>query len=314
MGINIAFVLKINSISSRNKKQMKYLILIFCTIMATGSSAQLCKTLYLKQLESGSKLVECKHNYTIEKLRKDHYIFKRYYPENKTITHLATFKSKKLKVKHGLYQKRWDDGTLVASGNYVDDKKEGTWIEGGNRRGEYKNNLKDGLWKTYNSDTICIAKCGYVKGALHGQSIRFDTLGQIASREVYDYGNLIRNSYNKTNQGPESLPIFPGCDTTVMQGSKLKSCSDQKLLRYIYGKMKYPAEAKDLGVQGAALVSFVIDRDGSVVDIKIRNGVSWDIRKEVIRVMKEMPKWRPAFKDGKLVRVHYNLPITFALK
>lgn len=67
-------------------------------------------------------------------------------------------------------------------------------------------------------------------------------------------------------------------------------CSKNKLLEYIYGNLKYPKKSRELEVQGKALAQFVISKDGSVINIKVLNGVDSDIKMLVTSILEKMPK------------------------
>ncbi|MDE5424365.1 energy transducer TonB [Ancylomarina sp. DW003] len=98
----------------------------------------------------------------------------------------------------------------------------------------------------------------------------------------------------------EDMPEFPG--------------GNEALLKYLAAKLDYPEQAKNNKVEGKVYVSFIIDLDGSIVNIKIVRGVNADLGAEAIRVIKAMPKWIPGKQRGKSVRVNYVLPIIFSLK
>ncbi|MEG1905769.1 MAG: energy transducer TonB, partial [Bacteroidales bacterium] len=86
------------------------------------------------------------------------------------------------------------------------------------------------------------------------------------------------------------------------------------LLGFISKSVKYPVIAQENGIQGRVIVSFVIERDGSVADAVVVRGVDPSLDKEALRVVKSMPKWTPGKQRGKPVRVKYTLPVTFRLQ
>lgn len=75
----------------------------------------------------------------------------------------------------------------------------------------------------------------------------------------------------------------------------------------------YPADAVKKGIQGKVIVSYVVEADGSLSDVRVARGVAPDIDAEALRVMKLSPNWEPGTQDGKAVRVAYSVPINFAL-
>lgn len=98
----------------------------------------------------------------------------------------------------------------------------------------------------------------------------------------------------------EEMPKFPG--------------GDAELLKFIAKSIKYPVIAQENGIQGRVICSFVVNRDGSVVDAEVLRGVDPSLDKEALRVIATMPKWTPGKQRGKPVRVKYTVPITFRLQ
>ena len=87
------------------------------------------------------------------------------------------------------------------------------------------------------------------------------------------------------------------------------------LMKYMSTQIKYPKESKDQGVEGRVFVGFVIDKNGSIKKVVLKKGTeSKELNDEAIRVVKSMPKWSPAIKDGKKVASEMVLPIMFKLE
>ncbi|MCF8235334.1 MAG: M56 family metallopeptidase [Bacteroidales bacterium] len=86
------------------------------------------------------------------------------------------------------------------------------------------------------------------------------------------------------------------------------------LYKYLAEKITYPSEAMKKNIEGKVYVTFVIEKDGSVSNVRILRGADDLLDAEAIRVVANMPKWKPGKgEDGKVVRVQYNLPIVFSL-
>ncbi len=98
----------------------------------------------------------------------------------------------------------------------------------------------------------------------------------------------------------ESMPSFPG--------------GDAALFKYLNDNIKYPVIAQESGIQGRVICQFVVNRDGSIVDIEVVRSVDKSLDAEAIRVIKNMPKWTPGKQRGKTVRVKYTLPVNFRLQ
>ena len=97
----------------------------------------------------------------------------------------------------------------------------------------------------------------------------------------------------------EVMPQYPGGQIAMM--------------KYIMENMKYPKQAMKEGIQGRVAVRFIVEKDGSISDVKPILSVHPLLNKEAVRVVKSMPKWSPGKQNGKPVRVRFNLPIMFKL-
>ena len=98
----------------------------------------------------------------------------------------------------------------------------------------------------------------------------------------------------------ESMPSFPG--------------GDKARIRFLNENIEYPTMARESGIQGRVYVTFVVERNGIVTDVKILRGIGGGCDEEAIRVVKAMPKWIPGKQRGKPVRVQFTLPIKFTLQ
>lgn len=98
----------------------------------------------------------------------------------------------------------------------------------------------------------------------------------------------------------ENMPEFPGGNAALMQ--------------FLSKNIKYPTIAQENGTQGRVIVQFVVNRDGSVVDPVVVRSVDPYLDKEALRVIGQMPKWKPGMQRGKAVRVKYTVPVMFRLQ
>lgn len=97
----------------------------------------------------------------------------------------------------------------------------------------------------------------------------------------------------------DEMPEFPGGDVAKF--------------KFLATHIKYPVEAKEKKIQGTVYVSFVIDEEGTVTEVKVVKGIGYGCDEEAIRVVKLMPKWKPAKQKGKPVKIQQSLPIKFSL-
>ncbi|MEO3403845.1 TonB family protein [Mucilaginibacter sp. CAU 1740] len=87
----------------------------------------------------------------------------------------------------------------------------------------------------------------------------------------------------------------------------------EKFGAYLSKNIRYPAVARENNVQGRVICTFVVERDGSLTDIKVVRGIGSGCDEEAIRVLKNSPKWKPGIQNGRPVRVQYSVPISFTL-
>lgn len=97
----------------------------------------------------------------------------------------------------------------------------------------------------------------------------------------------------------EDMPEFPGGTSALME--------------YLRKNIKYPSLCRENNIQGRVLISFVVNKDGKIVDIEVVKSVHPSLDKEALRVVSSMPAWKPGMQRGKPVRVRYTVPVNFRL-
>jgi len=95
-------------------------------------------------------------------------------------------------------------------------------------------------------------------------------------------------------------PSFPG--------------GDDAMIRYLIANIKYPPIAKESGITGIVKLTFLVEKDGTITNIKVVNGIGGGCNDEAIRVVNTMPKWNPGKKKGKSIRTQIQIPIVFFLR
>lgn len=85
----------------------------------------------------------------------------------------------------------------------------------------------------------------------------------------------------------------------------------QKFSKFLQNSIRYPAEAHDKNIQGKVFITFVVEKDGSLTDIKVVRGIGGGCDEEAVRVMKLSPKWNPGTQNSHTVRVFYTIPLSF---
>lgn len=98
----------------------------------------------------------------------------------------------------------------------------------------------------------------------------------------------------------EDQPEFPG--------------GTAALLEYLKKNIKYPAICRENNIQGRVLVTFIVNKDGAIVEPEVVKSVNPSLDKEALRVISQMPNWKPGYQRGKPVRVKFTVPVNFQLK
>lgn len=111
----------------------------------------------------------------------------------------------------------------------------------------------------------------------------------------------------------EDMPRFPGCED-ISNKDERKKCAEQKMLEYIYKNIKYPAIARENGVEGTVVITFVVETNGTITAAQIARDIGAQCGQEALRVVEDMPKWIPGKQRGRSVRVQFNLPVKFKLE
>jgi TonB family protein len=97
----------------------------------------------------------------------------------------------------------------------------------------------------------------------------------------------------------EQMPVFPG--------------GLEAMFKYLSTNIRYPAVARENGIEGTVYIGFVVNADGQISNIVVKRGVAGGCTEESVRVVSKMPKWTPGKHKGKSVRVNFTLPIKFKL-
>jgi protein TonB len=170
--------------------------------------------------------------------------------------------------------------------NYKEGIAEGTstyWFENGNKK-----------WETTR-----------INGKTHGKFNTWWENGKVKREEVYENGEqksaicFDENGNEVPFYSYEQMPVYPG--------------GEQAMMQFIRDSIIYPKAARTDNIQGTVYVTFVVEKDGSLSDVRILRGAHPLLDAEALRVVKSMPVWSPGKQDGTPVRVQFNLPVKYTL-
>ena len=115
----------------------------------------------------------------------------------------------------------------------------------------------------------------------------------------------------------EDMPLFPGCENEPDKAAK-KKCSDSKVQQFVYKNLKYPAIARENGVEGMVVVQFVVEKDGSITNVELLRDIGAGCGEEAVRAVQSMQEenvlWTPGRQRGRPVKVQFRMPIRFRLQ
>ncbi len=116
----------------------------------------------------------------------------------------------------------------------------------------------------------------------------------------------------------ERMPVFGASCQELPTEAERKACSDQALLQFLSRELKYPALAREVGLQGQVVVQFTVEKDGRIADMKLARGLGGGLSEEALRVVglidQKTSGFSPGRQQGRTVRVRYTVPIKFRLE
>ncbi len=124
--------------------------------------------------------------------------------------------------------------------------------------------------------------------------------------EIFEDSDIEFVSYEEEETDDE--PVF-----FIVEEQPQYPGGEEALKKFIVDNIQYPVTAAENGIQGRVYVSFTINIDGSITDVKVVRSISPELDAEAIRIVKALPKWKPAKQRGKTVKITYTIPITFSL-
>jgi TonB family protein len=305
-----------------------YLLLFFSfyscsTIPKQGAGNARFAGRYAAQLDPGEEEIWGSYQEVATRRANGTYARRMFFPETYKLTSFQTFTDPALRNAEGPYRFYSDMGELRVEGQYTADERTGTWLsyqpETGQllERGDYVAGKKEGEWTSFDKAARKSEAATYSAGDLV-REITYDSTGVVKNDIRYVEGEVVEvlaGEKPALSRLVERMPLFAGCgDYTEATYEEVKRCADRSMLEFIYGSIRYPARARNNEVEGMGIISFVVEKDGSVGELKVVRGLNVDISQEMIRVASMMPDWIPGRVDGKNVRVQFNLPVKFKLE
>lgn len=309
------------------------------------------KTYYLHTVEPGEKIIDTWYHYIVTYHKEsDRYILRLFHPEKQLLLSESRYLDKQLQIKDGLEKRLIYTTNCYAIGNYKNNKEEGEWKEvnannqivasykfvDGKRDGKgsfsystnktqredyYEKGKKMGNWKYFYENGYIQEEESYTNDKLDGPNKFYDSTGTLDYTFFYLNGEVVKrvksmedNGIELTNlESSDRNPYFLGDCNEVSSEEEKSNCGLKAMYNYLAQTIKYPANAQRVDISGKVFVKFMIEKDGTIGEVKLLNSLCESLENEALRVIKNMPKWSPGYQDGKPVRVYYNMPIVFKL-
>ena len=160
--------------------------------------------------------------------------------------------------------------------------------------------------KTVPPPPAAVAKADIIKIVEDDADIEEDIM--VSTEDQVEWVDLDEIDYIEVEPEPEEEEIF-----MVVEESPEFPGGYEAYMQYLKKNIKYPAICRENNIQGRVIVSFVVNKDGKIVDPEVVKGVNPSLDKEALRVISTMPNWKPGYQRGKPVRVKYTVPVNFRL-
>lgn len=304
------------------------LILIGCAApnpsLYNANSASF-KNKYKEFINSDETVITSWYNYVKTKSNDNSYILRTFFPETKQITSEIKFKDKSVRIANGKAKYWHENGNLKSEGTYSNSHSVGLWKfyhrKTGNisSKGKFDSNKKQGVWEIYDTNGRLQEILNYNNGIREGKFTQYDSLKIVINEGIYKADTIFQQTKIDTTDSTldfgitEQMPYLSKCKEIKNRELRNK-CSYKALLEYIYRNLKYPKNARKMGLEGMTVTQFAIDKDGSIKDIDVVIGLCQEFKDLNLKILSNMPKWEPGIQHGEKVKVLYTLPIKYKLE
>lgn len=166
--------------------------------------------------------------------------------------------------------------------------------------------IRHGRFEDWYENGQLLESGNFIAGKLEGDFTMYYDNGVLKRKENYTNGE--RNSGTCYSKGGTEIPYFEYFVPASFPGGP------RGWQNYLLTTLVYPKKSIKANEQGTVIVMFIVDKDGSISDLSIDKSVSPALDKEALRVIGEMPKWKPGKLDGEIIRSFLKQPITFKLE
>lgn len=251
------------------------------TISAPYADSKKYADYYQDFLEPESKLITAGYSWTREQLG-DTTIIKQYHPDMRVLIAQTSYVGNR---KNGKSKEWFDNRNIFQEGYYYNDIKTGQWTECSNdsgygcQSGIYESGKREGEWVSLDSLGRISSMSTYKDGILNGTFKKWDKNGELSVVGEYEDGEIVnieQGEYTDPILDTTEMPYMASCENVLDKNTR-RQCSERKLSESIYKNIKYPASARENGLEGAAIITFIVTKDGSMENIRAMRGLSDDV-------------------------------------
>ena len=267
------------------KRLVLLLILIYTIHIKSLAQEKTVDTVFYTEIGCRCPQNEA-HFIQIRTLEGDKYKFIEYFPDGK-LHRSGYYESLISEDLTGKYQSYFKSGILSQEGHYVNGKESGTW-------------------KTFYNDGNLWVESKYLNGKLNGELKTFFDGKNLKREEVYKDDSLI-SSKCYAHDGKDTA-YYPYREMPTFVGG------EQVLYKYLASHVKYPKKSIRKGVEGIVKVRFSVDTLGNITKVCATKNVDKYLDAEAVRVVSQMPNWKPGKIEGELREMYFAIPIKFILQ
>lgn len=290
----------------------RILLIIFPILVFLHGNAQVIDTMYFdKEWEQTSR--DNAHYYrhiSIDTSGEIRFYVRDFFPDGR-IQMTGTYKSIRPDNKDGHFVYWYENGNKQMECEYRENNLHGTlreWYRSGQKESEqeFSDGYLNGEYLSWREDGSKKIAARYYGGAKHGYFQSFYPNGQMVRNDYFENDRLVDG--NCFSPEGESVEYFPYIRMPQYPGGQ------EELYRFVRKELRYPQEARKRDLEGAVLVLFTIDEQGSVKDPRVVNGDRESFNKEALRIVNKMPDWEPGEVDGAPAPVQVTVPVEFRLR
>lgn len=193
-----------------------------------------------------------------------------------------------------------DDNGILNGAYYL-------WYNNGkpSEQGNYENNKLQGKLSTWFENGQISYEKYYAEGELQDTLRGYYENGALRRVEVYDNGEMVEGKV--LSKVGKTIPYFPASVMPQFPGG------ENAMIGFVSRNLNYPDEAKEVGLSGLVVVSFIVEKNGAIKTLEIIKNVHEVLDEEAARVVKAMPRWEPGLLEGEPVAVRFSLPVRFTI-